>query len=235
MIRVLVEQLEEPGSAVTLLDGEDHHLKVRRVADGEVIEALDGRGRKGRGKVRVTGKRFSIELDRVTSAQPPVPIRLLVAAGDRERFLWLIEKGTELGVTEIVPLATERTAGVNTRVREEHQAKLERRALEALKQCGGAWAPTIRQVVRLEDAVREMATPIRWLADHSGARPDLVAAAQPATVIIGPEGGFTDSEREICVTAGFTPVRLGQRTLRFETAAVAALALIAAGREDPDA
>ena len=235
MIRVLVDRLDDGARTAALLDAEEHHLRVRRVTDGETIEALDGKGRRAHGRIRINGKQFSIELEAVRSTPPPVPIRLLVAAGDRERFLWLIEKATELGATDIVPITTERTASVNTRIRDEHRGKLERRALEALKQCGGAWSPAIAPVAPLDLALARTDTPIRWLADHAGGRPDSVPAERAATVIIGPEGGLTDRERSACVDAGFTAVRLGPRTLRFETATLAALALIAAGREETDA
>ena len=70
----------------------------------------------------------------------------------------------------------------------------------------------------------------RWLADVEGRVAPPVPADEPLTVVIGPEGGFTSGERDRVLAAGFEPIRLGAHTLRFETAAIAAAALAAAGR-----
>ena len=76
-----------------------------------------------------------------SGARGRAELTLAVGAGDRDRFAWLVEKAVELGVTAVVPLETERTAGVATRVATtQHLAKLRRQALEAIKQCGAAWA-----------------------------------------------------------------------------------------------
>ena len=94
-----------------------------------------------------------------------------VGAGDRDRFGWLVEKATELGVTEIVPLETERTRGVATGCGPEQLDKLRRRAREALKQCGGAWAPVLREPSPLEAFVRSARTRRRAGCSMPPARP----------------------------------------------------------------
>src|SRR5678809_1184304 len=81
--------------------------------------------------------------DRAEMAARPAPLRLAVAAGDRDRFAWLVEKATELGVTDMFLITTEHTAAVATRMREGQLARVRRRAIEAVKQCGAAWAPEV--------------------------------------------------------------------------------------------
>jgi 16S rRNA (uracil1498-N3)-methyltransferase len=232
MIRVLVEPLEPASRSARLLEGEEHHLKVRRVEAGEPVEAIDGRGHLGRGTLHGGPKHLSVELATVDVVPPAAPLRLRVGAGDRDRFLWLVEKATELGATALVPLLTERSISVANRVKDEHRGKLERRSLEALKQCGGAWTVAIEPVAELAVAVAAAPTGLRWVADVSGAEPRVHGLHQPATIIIGPEGGLTQAELATCRSGGFSLVRLASRVLRFETAAIAALALMAAGRRD---
>jgi 16S rRNA (uracil1498-N3)-methyltransferase len=160
--------------------------------------------------------------------QPAQPqLTLAVAAGDRERFTWMAEKAVELGVSAIVPLETVRTAGVATRLRDVHGAKLRRVVLEATKQCGAAWAPTVEPSVPLEKFLGRPIQGIGWLADPAGALPPATLDDTALTAVIGPEGGFTAEERAALVSAGYRPVGLGANTLRFETAALAAA--VAAG------
>lgn len=221
---VLVGPGATPGATLELDDAEVHHLRVRR-AEGEFrVELRDGAGLIGTGVVRLDGRRGSVVVERAERRLPAVPLRLAVGAGDRDRFAWLVEKAAELGVTDIHPVETERTAGVATRIRAGAGSldKLRRRGLEALKQCGGTWAPAVHDPEPLAAFLaREMAGP-RWLADAAGTPPPTLGAAEPLTAIVGPEGGLTDAERAATVAAGYRPVRLGALTLRFETAALAA-------------
>ena len=157
-------------------------------------------------------------------------LTLAVAAGDRERFTWMAEKAVELGVSAIVPLETARTAGVATRLRDTHGAKLRRVVLEATKQCGAAWAPTVERSLALEQFLVGPIQGTGWLADPAGALPPATLDDAPLTVVIGPEGGFTTEERAALVSAGYRPVVLGANTLRFETAALAAAAVAGMAR-----
>ena len=155
---------------------------------------------------------------------------MAVGAGDRDRFEWLVEKASELGVTAVVPLETARTAGVATRVKDRHLEKLRRQALEAVKQSGAAWATAVDAPVVLEHFLSAPRAGVLWLADAAGTPPPAILGSQPVTVVVGPEGGLTSEEREGVAAAGYHPVRLGAHTLRFETAAVAAAAAVSAAR-----
>ena len=214
------------GRLVQLLEGEDHHLRVRRARDGDRVGLRNGAGLVGSGRLRRDGTGWRVEVEErdVVSQRPGVT--LAVGAGDRDRFEWLAEKATELGVAALIPVETELTAAVATRIRPQHVAKLRRRALETLKQCGAAWVPEISPPVPLATLLARPLAGERWLADASGASASAVSPA--ATVLVGPEGGFTPAERAAALAGGFCPVRLGPYVLRFETAALAAAALAAA-------
>jgi 16S rRNA (uracil1498-N3)-methyltransferase len=224
-MRVLIS----PGSAVvgtraSLDESEAHHLRVRRAREDEGVEVLDGSGLTGTGRLVRVGSDWMVEIQSAErqSAQPQ--LALAVAAGDRERFTWMAEKAVELGVSAIIPLETARTAGVATRLRDSHGAKLRRLVLEATKQCGAAWAPTLEPSVALEKFLARPIQGIGWLADPAGAMPPATLDDSPLTAVIGPEGGFTAEEKAALVSVGYRPVALGTNTMRFETAALAAAA-----------
>jgi 16S rRNA (uracil1498-N3)-methyltransferase len=227
---VLVGPGATPGATLELDDAEAHHLRVRR-AEGELrVELRDGAGLAGAGVVRLEGKSATVLVERAERVSPAVPLRLAVGAGDRDRFGWLVEKAAELGVTDIHPVDTERTAGVATRVRAGTLDKLRRRGVEALKQCGGLWAPTVHEPEPLREFLARTFPGERWLADASGTAPPALAASTPLTAVIGPEGGLTEEEWAAAAASGYRPVRLGPFTLRFETAALAAAAYASAAR-----
>jgi 16S rRNA (uracil1498-N3)-methyltransferase len=224
MIRVLVSA---DGS---LRDDEAHHLQVRRAEDGETVELRDGEGLVGMGRAVRSGRTWRVEATSVERVARPAPLTLAVGAGDRDRFAWVVEKATELGVASVIPLESERTAGVATRVRPHHLERLRRHALESVKQSGAAWAARVEQPIPLAALVARPLEGAGWLADPAGAAPPATLGDAPLTVVVGPEGGLTVEERERVLGAGFTPVRLAPHTLRFETAAVVAAAAAVAGR-----
>jgi 16S rRNA (uracil1498-N3)-methyltransferase len=224
-MRVLVPRGSgEPGKRVSLDENEVHHLRVRRAKDREIVEVLDGAGLVGTGRLLLAGRQWLVEIRTVASEERPPETVLAVASGDRERFSWLVEKSVELGVTRIVPLETARSTSVATRLKEAHLRRLRRSALEAIKQCGVAWAPVVEEPVALEEFVRRPRPGGGWLADQSGSPVPSVLDQRSLTVVIGPEGGLTDAERGALVQATYLPVVLGAHTLRFETAALAAAA-----------
>ncbi|MBA3893668.1 MAG: 16S rRNA (uracil(1498)-N(3))-methyltransferase [Gemmatimonadales bacterium] len=231
MIRVLLE----PGSAavgrrVGLLEGEAHYLRVRRARDGDPVELRDGKGLSGLGQLILAGKIWSVEVTAADRAARPAELTLAVGSGDRDRFAWVVEKATELGVTSVIPLESARTAGVASRLRTQHVGRLQRHALEAVKQSGTAWATTVEEPLPLADLVARAPTGQGWVADAGGAPPPAVVGVASLTVVIGPEGGLTARELQLVHDAGYAPVCLGPHTLRFETAAIAAAAAATAAR-----
>jgi 16S rRNA (uracil1498-N3)-methyltransferase len=231
MIRVLIERSSgAAGRRGGLLEGEAHHLRVRRAEDGEAVELRDGHGLIGLGRLVRAGKTWEVDVTAAELASRPPELTLAVGAGDRDRFGWLVEKATELGVTSVIPLETERTAGVASRVRTQHLERLRRHALEAVKQSGAAWATLVAEPVSLDEIAARPIEGQGWVADANGAAVPATVGKIPLTVVIGPEGGLTAAELDRLRGAGYAAVSLGQHTLRFETAAIAAAAAAVAGR-----
>jgi 16S rRNA (uracil1498-N3)-methyltransferase len=218
------------GEVVSLEAGEVHHVRVRRVGEVIPVQLRDGEGLVGTGVARTERGAVQVVVERAEQVRQPVTLRLAVAAGDRDRFAWLVEKATELGVTEIVPIETDRTTAVASRIREGQLGRLRRRALEAIKQCGAPWAPTVQPARALSEFLSEQLNGERWLAERSGQSVLPAIGSGPVTFLIGPEGGLSERESESARAAGFRPLRLAEHVLRFETAAVAAAACVAASR-----
>lgn len=200
---------------------EVHHLRVRRAVAGTTVRLLDGAGGVAEGALVLGRNEAAVEVGAVHAVPAPLPLALAIGAGERDRFAWLVEKAAELGVTEIIPLETEHTRGVASRLRGGQVERLRRRALETIKQCGSAWAPRIAEPVELQAFVETARPGVRWLAAIEGTLPPSTIASGAVTIVVGPEGGFTAEERWALESAGYQPVRLGEHVLRFETAALA--------------
>ncbi len=227
--------LVEPGGAaagrrVRLAEGEAHHLRVRRARGGDAVELRDGSGLVGAGRLLRDATDWAVLVETVEHRPAGPPLVLAVGAGDRDRFAWVVEKAVELGVTSVVPLETERTAGVASRVRLPHLGRLRRQALEAVKQSGNPWACRVEEPATLREVLAREMPEERWVADPAGDPPPALLGASPCTIIVGPEGGLTEPERAAALAAGCRPVALGAHTLRFETAALAAAAAVQAAR-----
>jgi 16S rRNA (uracil1498-N3)-methyltransferase len=221
----------QAGGVIILDDDEANHLKVRRVADGDAVRLVDGRGGIATARVAKDREVLAARVVATTLVSPPPATEIWVGAGDRDRFLSVVEKATELGATKVLPLLTERALQVATRFQPVHVEKAGKRAREAIKQCGAAWAPVVAPPVPLGEALRVPAPrAIRLLAEVDGGPMPALKESDAVQWAIGPEGGFTDAESGALKAAGFRPVALGRSTLRFDTAALAALALTAQAR-----
>jgi 16S rRNA (uracil1498-N3)-methyltransferase len=234
VVLVLVPpSLATPGQAIPLDDDEQHHLRVRRIAAGTEVGFVDGQGGRGVARLTSAGKSFMLEVVSAEQVARATPIVLAVAAGDRDRMGWLVEKATELGVTDLVPLETERTLGVATRLKASHLDGLRRRSRESLKQCGGSWAVQVHEIAPLGEFLSRTAAGTRWMLDAAGDRAEIRDTGESLTALVGPEGGLTADERQQALDHGFNAVRAGPHVLRFETAAVAAAALAQSLRAQP--
>jgi 16S rRNA (uracil1498-N3)-methyltransferase len=226
-------------AAGTVLEPEDreaHHLRVRRSAAGEPVRVVDGAGNVAEGRLTSEGKSLRVTVEAVVRIPAPPRVALAVGAGDKDRFAFIVEKAVELGASAVIPLETERTRDVATRLRPGHLGRLRRRALEALKQSGAAWAPEVREILGVEEFVHQLSgnDGPRWLAEPEGQPPARLRTGDPLTIAVGPEGGFTSIERKRFLEAAFLPARVGPHLLRFETAALSALALAWWARQGND-
>ena len=213
---------------VTML-GEDaaHHMRVRRMGPSDRVRLTDGAGTIGMGSlVRLTKTQCTIEVDSTEHVDPAAEIHLLVPIADRDRMLWLAEKATELGVTTWRPVLWRRSRSVSPRGEgTTFQGKIRARMIAALEQSGGAWLPALYPDAPLERALAATPAGPRMVLDAAGEPILSASVAAPLTIATGPEGGIDDDERAALLEAGFTPVALAANILRFETAALAGLAI----------
>ena len=228
----------EPGAWADLAADEVPHLRAARIRSGARLAITDGAGRRWEAELVELGRRGArCHLLRSLPARPPLAVGVWAPVANRDRSLWLIEKVVELGASAVTWIEWDRSRSVGDAGRSEgFRRRAEARARTAMTQSGRSWLPRLRGPVSLEEALADHEG-MGWLADVDGHSP-LVAASvperlrnrsgHPLTVAVGPEGGLTRAERRCCMEAGFEPVSLGRGTLRFETAAVAALALASA-------
>lgn len=228
--RFFVAGTPEAGSTVDLPDAAAHHARVKRLQEGAAVSLTDGRGHVAAGVIgRVTKGVVAVEVSSVDVVPPATPLELFAPVGDRDRMLWLAEKSTELGVTSWQPVMFSRSRSVSPRGEgDAFTAKVHARMVGALEQSGGAWLPAVQPVCELEAAARYARMPARYLLQAGAPRLDATHAASGAAIILGPEGGMTNEEHAMLVAGGWEPAALAAATLRFETAAVAALAVIRA-------
>jgi 16S rRNA (uracil1498-N3)-methyltransferase len=160
-----------------------------------------------------------------------LPIHLLLAIFKFDRFEWAIEKATELGVARITPILARRTEKHLALASDKRVARWRRIALESAKQSRRADIPDILEPTSLPAALSRESTPTRILLSETEQSLTLAAALQRASfnlqlsLAIGPEGGWTHEEISLFTTHAWTPVTLGPRILRAETAAIAAIAI----------
>jgi 16S rRNA (uracil1498-N3)-methyltransferase len=213
----------------TLVGDEAHHLsRVRRVQPGEIVELFNGQGM---GRRAVVGKlhKDRVELtlrEPIDDRTPPIELTLATAVPKGERFDWLVEKATELGVSRLVPIRWERSTVDPRRTKLD---RLRRTVIEAAKQCGRNRLMELVDPTDWSAYVDVEGAAIRILADPSG-------TAFPATwnhagragvaLAVGPEGGLTPAEVERAGAAGWHSQRLSNTVLRIETAALAGCALL---------
>lgn len=218
------------GGSVTLPEEVAHHIRVARVGVGECVALRDGAGGAAVGTlVKVARTSATVDIFEVSQLARPSPIHLLAPVADRERMLWLAEKTTELGVTSWRPVVWRRSKSVSPRGEGPmFQAKVRARMTAALIQSGGGWLPDVFPEAPIDRAIAAAPAGTRLILTREGAPISSITLTAPITIALGPEGGMEDSEREVFVGAGFLPVALGETTLRFETAGVAAVAIAGA-------
>jgi 16S rRNA (uracil1498-N3)-methyltransferase len=208
---------------------------VLRLKPGTTVIALDG-----------AGNEFSVLLQQVatdvssgeitgrchSAAEPETHLTLLLCLTQREKFEWILQKCTEIGVSTFIPVISSRSLVQSAREVEGKYERWQRILREAAEQSHRGIVPALKPTVRFDAALKlpeiEMdCRLIPWEEEHSLGIRQVLGAGHPGrvTLAIGPEGGFSESDIGAAKGTGFVPVTLGPRILRMETAAVAAAAL----------
>lgn len=220
------------GHAEIAGDDARHLTRVLRVEAGQKFEISDNRD-VYLAEVESARKdlvSFAI-VERIATGVPVVHTALFASLIKFERFEWLIEKATELGVAQLTPVEAERSEKGLERAARKRLERWNRIAREASEQSRRAHLPELCQPLALADALRAEAD-YRYLMDEAEACPILAAFPAPrrkedrVALLVGPEGGWTDRERAEITQAGWKAVSLGAGILRAETAAIAALAIV---------
>lgn len=221
-------------SQIFLDADEAHHLsRVLRLSVGQKVFVFDGKGREWECEIASVGKReASLTILRAMESEVESPLRLTLAQAlvKGDKFDWIVQKATELGVTRIVPLITEHCDVRRAEERAEQKLERWRRiSLEALKQCGRRRLVEFTEPISFADFCGAAESSTLIFSERGGKTlRELAASLQsPAelTVCIASEGGWSDAELGAAETHHFLTVHLGQRILRTETAAIAAVTL----------
>jgi 16S rRNA (uracil1498-N3)-methyltransferase len=231
--RLYVDQPLSDGATLALEGAPANYLAtVLRLAAGDQVKLFDDRT--GEWLAELTGadrKRVALRIVAHLRGREPVPdLWLLFAPIKRGRIDWIAEKATELGIARLVPVLTRRTI-----VERVNLERLRAHSIEAAEQCERTALPELVAPQKLDALLRDWPADRRlYFADEAGGEPlASVAAAGPAAILIGPEGGFTEDERAaLRALPGATAVSLGPRILRADTAAVAAVSLWMAAAGD---
>ena len=228
-IRLCVEHPLGPGQSVPLTQDQAHYLfGVMRCSVGDTLALFNSRDGEWRASVARAAKRGGLLLaeEQSREQQYPPDLWLLFAPIKKARTDFIVEKAAEMGAARILPVQTEFTN--SERIRRD---RLQAHAVEAAEQCGGTYVPEVTDLQKLDAVLRD------WPQDRQlvfcnetlvGARATLapLQGIEKWAILIGPEGGFSESERKRLVSCPFvTQISLGPRILRADTAAVASIAL----------
>lgn len=233
LTRVFVEEPLATGSTLSIGGSAANHImRVLRAREGDELTLFDGRG--GEYGARVAGfRKDSVQVEvkehRDVERESALDLTLAQGISRGERMDWVMQKATELGVTRIIPVVTERTmVKLDERQAERKIEHWRAIVISACEQCGRNRVPEVALPMPYIEAVRSIDAEVtRVLLSPSGTlRARDLGHSTRIAMLIGPEGGLSDNEQEAALAAGFQPLRMGPRILRTETAAIAALAAL---------
>ena len=232
--RVYVDAALESDDRLVLSGSAAGHLtRVLRLRPGAALTLFNGQGGEyAAGIERVQGRKVTVAVGahQPLERESPFPLTLAQGVSRGERMDLVVQKATELGVSRLVPVLTERSIVRLDEERSDRKSSHWRAiAIAACEQCGRNRLPEVTLPARLAEFLRGSATDdTKLLLSPEATRriEDVPRPRRGATVLIGPEGGLTDEEQQSALAKGFVAVRLGPRVLRTETAAIAALTLL---------
>jgi 16S rRNA (uracil1498-N3)-methyltransferase len=245
--RFFVDRFDS-GTATMCGDAAEHLGRVLRAAPGQLYELSDGqRVWLGRIERLATSKRGDSRIEfalvePIEAREPALKLQLLLSIVKFDRFEWSLEKATELGVTEIFPMAAARSDKALLAAAGKRNARWEKILVESAQQSRRLRPPVVSAATLPEKAFANTSADVKimlseradalslkhilrdYTANDRGASPTI--AKTSASLAIGPEGGWTDEEMSAARTAGFVEASLGENILRTETAVIASLAIL---------
>lgn len=235
-----MKRLLVPGAAEGALDvdGPRFHYLVRvlRLSPGDSLEVFDGQGQAFDARVASVGEASArLTLGAARSAPRPRALTVVQGLPKGAKLEWVLQKGTELGVTAFVPAACARSVvKLDAKAAASRAERWRRIVEEAARQCGRADVPAVSLPAPLPQAVAGLpGAPAVFVLDEaeravslSHAFCALRDAGEPIALVVGPEGGFDRGEVDALIARGAVPVSLGRLVLRTETAALAAVSVL---------
>ncbi len=221
-----------PGEEITLEESASHHLHhVLRLQAGDLIHLFNGGGEYAAtlGQIGKHGATALLRQRVQEEPLPALPIHLLIGVSRGERMDFALQKATELGVTRITPIFTKRcVVKLNPKKQASRLEHWERIIVNACEQSGRCRLPSLEAPLEVSDAVTRHNQDTALLLDHRSDKTlhQIERPQESVTILIGPEGGLSEAERELALAQGFTGIRLGPRVMRTETAPLAAIAAI---------
>ncbi len=210
--------------------------KVLRLKDGSAVQFLDNQGWLYESRIHyLDTKHLTAEITqkRPAESEPACRISLYIGLTQREKFEWVLQKCTEAGVGQIIPVITERSLIRKASDVSSKQERWEKILKEAAEQCGRGRIPELLPVMTCNQAIQagakaekalfcwenEKQTSLRSIVDP------IRGTVREISLMIGPEGGFSEEEAAAALSAGWIPISLGKRIYRMETAALASVIL----------
>ncbi|MDB5205296.1 MAG: rRNA ((1498)-N(3))-methyltransferase [Flavisolibacter sp.] len=227
--------IQDISSKIITLDEDTskHIISVLRMQKEEQVLLTDGKGTKATATIIDDNrKRCSVQIvnaDKQDQSQPKITIAISIIK-NASRFEWFLEKATEIGVSEIIPLLCERT--------EKEKFRYDRMKgilVSAMLQSQQTWLPILHQPTSFETVIKGAAQEQKFIAhclpeNKVSLTPQLSSLSTNQLILIGPEGDFTPNEINLALQNNFTPVALGNTRLRTETAGIVAATLIKMGK-----
>jgi len=205
-----------------------HIIQVLRMKIGELMHVTDGQGHIFTCKIIDDHKKKCIVSVLETKKVDPPKKKICIGISplkNNSRFEWFIEKATEIGVAQIVPLLCERTEKVQVKTE-----RLQSILISAMLQSQQAWLPVLTTPIKFLDYLKTATSSQKLIAhcepDHAKTALSTLPSKNESLILVGPEGDFTNREIEEALQQNFKPVALGNTRLRTETAAIVAVTLL---------
>ncbi|HHZ84633.1 MAG TPA: 16S rRNA (uracil(1498)-N(3))-methyltransferase [Gammaproteobacteria bacterium] len=231
------QNLEIDKVLILIQNSSKHLVNVLRKKEGSLIELFDGKGSSCTAEIISSQKkRVKVKLveELVFQDRKGIKISLGQSLIKTEPFSFSIQKATELGVTSISPLYTERTViKLKPNSTKSRKARWQSIATHACQQCGENWLPEINEIQRLEDWAQAVKAKHKIvLYPNAETKLSSLTFDDSVAIAVGPEGDFTDSEINLLTEKDFLPVKLGERVLRADTAVISVVSAIRAMCEE---
>lgn len=236
--RFLATSIDPAHGTASLDPDESHHLThVVRLGAGDEVAVFDGAGHEYRARVERTGRggtELRILEELVPAAEPAVRLTLAQSLLKGDRMDAVVRDATMMGAAVVVPVVTEHTAASRRLLHEGRASERWRRvAVASAKQCRRAVIPAIGEGTTFGRCIAEDTSAVRLLLVEpmpvvEGHPLSVVHGARPlsATILVGPEGGWSSEEVGSAISAGWTPITIGRRTLRADAVAIVAIGIL---------